>query len=71
VLLGLGGVVFSLDKFPAGARPVLLLLPTGALSDGLHKVLQHGAGLPVKDLVVLLVWAVAGIGLTTRVFRWE
>ena len=71
VLLGLGGVVFSLDKFPAGARPVLLLLPTGALSDGLHTVLQHGAGLPVKDLVVLLVWAVAGIGLTTRVFRWE
>jgi ABC-2 type transport system permease protein len=71
VLLGLGGVVFSLDKFPAGARPVLLLLPTGALSDGLHKVLQHGAGLPVKDLVVLLVWAVAGIGLTSRVFRWE
>jgi ABC-2 type transport system permease protein len=34
-------------------------------------VLQHGAGLPVKDLVVLLVWAVAGIGVTTRVFRWE
>ncbi len=71
VLLGLGGVVFSLDKFPAGARPVLLLLPTGALSHGLHAVLQHGAGLPVKDLIVLLVWAVAGIGVTTRVFRWE
>src|SRR5580700_3801882 len=64
VLLGLGGVVFSLDKFPAGARPVLLLLPTGALSDGLHAVLQHGAGLPAKDLIVLLVWAVAGIGVT-------
>jgi ABC-type multidrug transport system permease subunit len=71
VLLGVGGVIFSLDKFPAGARPVLRLLPTGALSDGLHQVLQHGAGLPVKDLIVLLVWAVLGIGVTTRVFRWE
>jgi ABC-2 type transport system permease protein len=50
---------------------VLRLLPTGALSDGLHQVLQYGAGLPVKDLIVLLVWAVAGIGLTSRVFRWE
>ena len=71
VLLGVGGVVFSLNKFPAGARPVLRLLPTGALSDGLHQVLQYGAGLPVKDLIVLLVWAVAGIGVTSRVFRWE
>jgi ABC-2 type transport system permease protein len=71
VLLGVGGVVFSLDKFPAGARPVLLLLPTGALSDGLRQLLQYGAALPVKDLIVLLVWAVAGIGVTSRVFRWE
>jgi ABC-2 type transport system permease protein len=71
VLLGVGGVIFSLDKFPASARPVLRLLPTGALSDGLHQVLQYGSGLPVKDLIVLLVWAVAGIGVTTRVFRWE
>ena len=71
VLLGVGGVVFSLDKFPASARPVLRLLPTGALSDGLHQVLEYGSGLPVKDLIVLLVWAVAGIGVTSRVFRWE
>jgi ABC-2 type transport system permease protein len=71
VLLGVGGVVFSLDKFPASARPVLRLLPTGALSDGLHQVLQYGSGLPVKDLIVLLAWAVLGIGVTTRVFRWE
>ena len=71
VLLGIGGVVFPLTKFPAGARPFLELLPTGALSTGLHDVLQHGSGLPVRDLTVLLVWAVAGIGVTTRVFRWE
>ena len=71
VLLGVGGVVFPLAKFPAGARPGLRLLPTGALSDGLHAVLQHGAGLPVRDLAVLLVWAIIGISVTARVFRWE
>jgi ABC-2 type transport system permease protein len=71
VLLGVGGVIFPLSKFPAGARPVLRLLPSGALSDGLHSVLQQAGGLPVRDLVVLLVWAVIAIGVTARVFRWE
>ena len=71
VLLGVGGVVFPLTKFPAGARPVLELLPTGALSTGLRDVLANGAVFPVKDVVTLAVWAVAGIGLAARYFRWE
>ena len=50
---------------------MLRLLPSGALSDGLRGVLRYGAGLPVRDLLVLCVWAVAGIGLAARTFRWE
>ena len=71
VLLGVGGVIFPLSKFPAGAQPLLRLLPSGALSDGLHSVLQHAGGVPVRDLVVLLAWAAVTIGVTVRVFRWE
>jgi ABC-2 type transport system permease protein len=71
VLLGVGGVLFPLTKFPAGARGPLKLLPSGALSDGLHSVLQHAGGLPWADLVVLAIWAAAGIGLAVRTFRWE
>ncbi len=71
VLLGVGGVVFPLTKFPVGARPVLRLLPSGAMSHGLRAVLRYGAGLPVRDIVVLGVWAVVGIGLAARTFRWE
>jgi ABC-2 type transport system permease protein len=71
VLLGIGGVVFPLTKFPTGARPFLQLLPTGALSTGLRDVLAGAAGLPVGDTVTLAVWAVAGIALAARVFRWE
>jgi ABC-2 type transport system permease protein len=71
IMLGIGGVVFPLTKFPAGAQPVLRLLPAGALSDGLRAVLQHGSGLPTGDLLVLVVWAVAGITVAVRVFRWE
>jgi ABC-2 type transport system permease protein len=71
VMLGIGGVVFPLTKFPAAARPALRLLPAGALSDGLRSVLQHGAGLPARDLLVLVIWAAAGIALAVRTFRWE
>jgi ABC-2 type transport system permease protein len=71
VLLGIGGVIFPLTKFPPSARPVLRLLPSGALSDGLHSVLSYGGGLPVRDLAVLLVWAAVAITITARVFRWE
>jgi ABC-2 type transport system permease protein len=71
LLLVLGGVVFPLTKFSGGVRPVLELLPISALTDGLRQVLQHGAGLPVRDLVVLAVWAVLGLVLAARFFRWE
>jgi ABC-2 type transport system permease protein len=71
IMLGLGGVLFPLTKFPAAAQPVLKLLPAGALSDGLRSVLAHSGGLPAADLLVLCVWAAAAIGLAARTFRWE
>ncbi len=71
IMLGLGGVVFPLTKFPAAAQPALRLLPACALSDGLRSVLQNGSGLPVRDLLVLAAWAAASIAITARVFRWE
>ena len=71
VLLGVGGVVFSLNKFPADARPVLELLPTGALSTGLRAVLQQGVVFPLGNAVTLAVWAVAAITLAARTFKWD
>jgi ABC-2 type transport system permease protein len=71
LLLGVGGVVFPLAKFPAGARPLLELLPTGALSTGLRDALGYGTGMPVKSLATLAVWAVVTITVAARSFRWE
>ncbi len=71
VLLGVGGIIFPLTKFPAQARPVLTSLPPGALSDGLRSVLQQAPGHPLRDLAVLAAWAVAAIALASRTFRWE
>ena len=71
LLLGVGGVVFPLTKFPAAARPVLELLPTGALSTGLRNVLQYGVAFPVGNTVTLAVWAAVAIALAARTFRWD
>ncbi|MFJ4436577.1 ABC transporter permease [Streptomyces sp. NPDC088923] len=71
LLLVAGGVIVPLDKFPDAVRSVLELLPIAALSDGLREVLRHGAGLPAKDLIVLAVWTVLGLGAAGRFFRWE
>lgn len=71
VLLVCGGVIVPLDKFPDAVRAVLELSPVAALSDGLRDVLQHGAGVPGKDLLVLAVWTVLGLGAAARFFRWE
>ena len=71
MLLGLGGVMFPLSKFPAGMRGVLGLLPISALSGGLRSVLQYGSGLPWRDLAILAVWAIIGVALAARVFRWD
>jgi ABC-2 type transport system permease protein len=70
VLLLLGGVLFPLDRLPRPVRAIADQLPTGALSDGLRDALGRG-GLPGHDLVVLAVWALVGIALAARTFRWQ
>ena len=69
VLLVLGGVLFPLSAFGA-AEPVLVWLPTAALSNGLRESL-NGAALPLRDVVALLGWAVVSLAAAARVFRWE
>ena len=72
IMLGLGGVLFPLTKFPAGgaagaaaaARPV-------RWRTGCASVLARGAGFPARDLLVLCAWAVAAIAVAARTFRWE
>ncbi|MFI0353730.1 ABC transporter permease [Actinomadura sp. 9N407] len=71
LLLAVGGVVFPLERFPSGVASALELLPISALAEGLRQVLQDGAAFPGGPLLVLAVWAVAGLALAARFFRWE
>lgn len=71
LLLVTGGIAVPLDRFPDGVRAVLELLPSAALAEGLRDCLSDGTGLPVGELVVMLVWGAAGALLAARWFRWE
>jgi ABC-2 type transport system permease protein len=71
VLLFAGGIAIPLTKYPDVARDVLQYLPSAALSDGMHHVLQNGAGIPTRALLTLLVWAAVGLPAAARWFRWE
>ncbi len=70
ILLFAGGIAIPLDRF-GGAEPVLQYLPSAALSQGLHTVLQSGGGLPVRNLVTLVVWAAVALPAAARWFKWE
>lgn len=71
LLLAVGGVVFPLEEFPGPVRDALELLPVSALAEGLRDVLRDGAAFPGGPLVILAVWAVAGLALAARFFKWE
>lgn len=45
-------------------------LPSGALGEGLRTSLSAG-DFPVRDLLVLALWGLAGSALTVRTFKWE
>jgi len=70
LLVAGGGVIVPLDRYPAGAQPLMELLPTGALAEGLREALD-GAVVSWVHAAVLLVWAVGAAALAARTFRWE
>jgi len=71
VLLFAGGIAIPLDKFPTAVADALRFVPSAALSEGLHQVLQNDAGLPVRSCLTLLVWAGVALPAAARWFRWE
>jgi ABC-2 type transport system permease protein len=70
LLLMAGGAVVIPSSSYGAAEPLLVLLPSGALGDGLRAALNDGT-VPVVPLLVLAAWAVLGTVLTARTFKWE
>lgn len=70
VLLGVGGVIIPLDRFPDAVTSVSRLLPAAPLVD----VFGYATGAPSPGpgpWITLTVWAVAGVLLAARTFTWE
>jgi ABC-2 type transport system permease protein len=65
VLLLAGGAGIS-SSVPSGTRDVLLLLPSGALAEGLYSALGHGTTPVWASAVVLLVWGGVAAAVATR-----
>lgn len=68
VLLAGGALVIPLTRYPQVLRPVLRLLPTAALGEGLRAgALGHLLAWPVP---VLVVWLAISATAAWKVFRW-
>ncbi len=68
VLLAGGGLVVPLERYPAVLQPVIMVLPTAALGEGLRAAASGVAlGWP---LLVLAVWGGIAAVLAWRGFRW-
>jgi ABC-2 type transport system permease protein len=65
VLLLAGGILLAPSSLPAGAGNVVMLLPSGALAEGLRSALVDGS-FAWGPLGVLAVWAVAAGALASR-----
>jgi ABC-2 type transport system permease protein len=71
--LVVGGVIVPIDRLPGPLEAVAAALPAEPLS-ALLRVALGGAGAGVDAagaLALLAAWAIAGIGLAARTFRWE
>jgi ABC-2 type transport system permease protein len=72
-LIFISGVFYSAESLPSVLGAVAEVLPLKHVIDGLYGAIVTGAGLAdnLMALAVVVAWAVAGIVLATRFFRWE
>jgi ABC-2 type transport system permease protein len=74
LLLLAGGTVLPTDRLPGPLAAVVQYLPSAALGDGLRCVLDApsaGTCSVLGPVLILAAWAVGGIAVALRTFRWE
>jgi ABC-2 type transport system permease protein len=71
ILLLLSGIVVPVTSLPSFVQKIVVGLPSGALADGLHRVLGQGVGPSKADWLSLGVWAVLAPLFAARTFRFD
>jgi ABC-2 type transport system permease protein len=70
-LIFISGVFYSADDLPPVLNAIAEALPLKHLIDGLSHAIVGGGGDVGAAAAVVAVWAVAGLFLAVRFFRWE
>lgn len=71
VLLLMSGIVVPVTSLPGFIQKIVVGLPSGALADGLHRVLGQGINPSGADWLSLAIWAVLAPLLAARTFRFD
>jgi len=69
----ISGTFYSTDSMPELLKAIAVALPLKHVIDGLHGAIVSGQGLSdnLTALAVVAGWAVAGLFVAVRYFRWE
>ena len=70
-LIFISGVFYSADDLPEALKAIAEALPLKHLIDGLSQAIVGGSGDVWTAAAVVGAWAVAGLFLAVRFFRWE
>ena len=71
VLLLVSGIVVPVTSLPSFVQKIVVGLPSGALAEGMHRVLGQGLGPSGADWVSLAVWAVLAPLFAARTFQFD
>jgi ABC-2 type transport system permease protein len=71
VLLLLSGIVIPVSSLPRFIQRIVVGVPSGALAEGLHRVLGRGLNPSIADWVSLGIWAILAPLLAARTFRFD
>ncbi|WP_026532658.1 ABC transporter permease [Arthrobacter sp. H41] len=70
LLAAAGGIILPASQLPVAAEPIVRLLPSAALGDGLRSALVEGQ-FDLLSCVLLLLWAAAASLAAVRWFKWS
>ncbi|MBG6184471.1 ABC-2 type transport system permease protein [Arthrobacter sp. CAN_A214] len=70
LLAAAGGIILPASQLPAVAAPIVGLLPSAALGDGLRSALVEGQ-FNLLSCVLLLAWAAVASLAAVRWFKWS
>jgi ABC-2 type transport system permease protein len=71
ILLLLSGIVVPVSSLPSFIRHVVVGVPSGALAEGLHRILGQGRAPTSADWISLAIWALLAPLLAARTFRFD